>query len=359
VNACLVLAAICGPAANPPAAAPEPPTVELRLTSGEDGDAKLLEESLRRQLSDRLLQDGYRVVSGGQTASVVVWVHLGPAGARVQTRGVQERVETIAAGDPEVVALEVLQLTIALVDEHARAEAAVAAVEAATIAAAAVGAAAVGAAAVEAAAVEAAAVEDGARASSSAEELADAMRPLPARRLELADAPAEPRPSSFTLTAQGGLAVRTGGADGAFGMGLRAGRRRGIGGGLELTVIPSAGAGVRVVESMPTALLDWRIGFGRHGIAAFAAFAGLHVHHYRQDGPAGARDVRLAPSLGTTVRLAFLGSRGLVAFGGLRAGWSGGRWVHVFDGEQTWERSALLVAIELGMGWDFPWGQRA
>jgi hypothetical protein len=59
------------------------------------------------------------------------------------------------------------------------------------------------------------------------------------------------------------------------------------------------------------------------------------------------------------VRLAFLASRGLVAFGGLRAGWSGGQWIHVLDGEQTWKRSALLIGLELGAGWDFPLRRRA
>jgi hypothetical protein len=111
---------------------------------------------------------------------------------------------------------------------------------------------------------------------------------------------------------------------------------------------------------MPTALLDWTLGFGRRGIAGFGAFAGVHVHSFRHlDGAATTRGVRLAPSLGATVRLGFLGSRGLVGFGGLRAGWSGGRWVHLFDGEATWERSGLLLGLELGVGWDFPWRTRA
>src|SRR5262245_61440429 len=55
----------------------EPPastqtTVELRVTSVDDGDAKLLEQLLMRQLGDRLLEDGYRVVPAGDAASVRV-----------------------------------------------------------------------------------------------------------------------------------------------------------------------------------------------------------------------------------------------------------------------------------------------
>lgn len=408
-------------------------TVELRVTSVDDGDAQRLEQSLRHALSDRLLQDGYRVVPGGTAASVGIWVHLDRAGARVSAHGEEERVEVIAAGDPEVVELEVLQLTTALVDEvrplepvarpavalqidgtvvdpelrerlqvgllerghaltrnpvptdvrlcvaadgdelrvHATAgdRACDAEAPARRVAAAPTvdlrrgrlldeaTAALAGWSPTATAAATTTPVEPATIGDPSPIVLAPrtSSAPVPAR----VEAPAEERPSSLAIDFHGGVVSRVGGLDGAFGLRLRAGRRRGLGGGLDLTVIPSAGAGTRVTEAMPTALLDWTLGFGRHGIAALGVVAGLHVHHFRQGGSTGDRGGRLAPSLGTTVRLGYLGTRGLLAFGGLRAGWSGGQWMHLLDGEITWERSALLVGLELGVGWDLQWRRRA
>jgi hypothetical protein len=327
VSPCFVLAALYGSAAEPPPAVAQP-TVELRLTSADDGQAKLLEDALRRALSDRLLQDGYRVVPGGQAASVAIWVHLGPEGARVRAQGLEERIETVAGGDPEVVVLEVLQLTTALVDEvrplepvdrpavalqvegrgadpelrerlqvgllergHAltrtpgSADArlcVVAAVDAVRVHATAgdraceVGAAAsrvVAAQSLELGRVllldEATAVLDerarelattGAAtaanestASSRAAEEAATEVPVPSPLREPAraeardEAPDEARAPSVAITVHGGFVARVGGTDGAFGLRLRAGRRRGLGGGLELTVVPSAGESVRVV----------------------------------------------------------------------------------------------------------------
>ncbi|HLT38449.1 MAG TPA: hypothetical protein VK034_19315 [Enhygromyxa sp.] len=100
--------------ANPPA---EQSTVELRVTSVDDGEAKLLEQVLLRQLGDRLLEDGYRVVPAGEPANVRVWIHLGADEAIVETRGIGRSVERVADGDPQVMALELQQLTTALVDE--------------------------------------------------------------------------------------------------------------------------------------------------------------------------------------------------------------------------------------------------
>lgn len=440
MSPCLVLAALCGSAAGPLHAGPSPavaqPTVELRLTSADDGQAKLLEDALRRALSDRLLQDGYRVVPGGQAASVAIWVHVGPEGVRVRAQGQAERVETVAGGDPQVVALEVLQLTTALVDEvrplepvdrpavalqvegqgtdpelrerlqvgllergHAltrtpgSADARLCVVAAGDAVRVHVTA---GERACEAGAASrvvaaqslelgrvmlldeaTAALAERARelatngaetaasertASSSAAEEAATAVPVPSPPPEPARVKArdEAWAPSVAITVHGGFVARVGGTDGALGLRLRAGRRRGFGGGLELTVVPSASESVRVVETMPEVLFDWTLGFGRRGIAGFGTFAGLHVHSFRhRDDAAATRGVRLAPGLGATVRLGFLGKRGLVGFGGLRAGWSGGRWVHVFDGEPTWERSGLLVGLELGAGWDFPWRARA
>lgn len=435
VNPCLVLAAICGSAASPPAHGQT--TVELRFTSVDDGDTKLLEQSLRRELSDRLLQDGYRLVPDGEVASVGVWVHLGPEGARVQTRGTSQRVETVATGDPKVVVLEVLQLTTALVDEVRpdtgsdqpavvldlsgqphdpqleerlqigllergfaltrqstgadRRLCIVAAGDDVTVHVTA-GDRACGPSDVMTEVAFGETVEhsralllDG--AASALDEWEDAQSalgsepesvlPPPPERAEVSpDTPgAEPEPASepepapefaptsiserrvvATLAAHGGALGRMAGIDGLIGLRLRVGRRRGIGGGLELSVVPSSVEDLRIVEVMPTAVFDWRLAFARRGFAALGAVAGVHVHDFRHRGIADSGGVRVAPSLGTTVRLALQSSQGIIVFGGLRAGWSGGQWVHVVDGVPVWKRSALMVGLEVGMGWDFPWG---
>src|SRR5690606_15523817 len=175
-----------------------------------------------------------------------------------------------------------------------------------------------------------------------------------------AEPPTEPerRPVSLAVTASGGVFGRAGGADPLIDVGLRAGRRRGVGGGLALAIVPSRAESLRIIEYLPSAALDWRLGFARRGLAVLAAFAGVHVHRYVHERSGAEPGLRLGPSVGASVRLAYLGSRGALLFGGVRAGWSGGRWVHLVDGEPSWRRSGVLIGVELGAGWDFEVGGR-
>jgi hypothetical protein len=163
---------------------------------------------------------------------------------------------------------------------------------------------------------------------------------------------AEPIPS-LTIAANGGVFGRTGGADPAIGMELRGGRQRGLGGGVGFAVVPSRAEGLRVIDYVPTAEFDWRLGFAGRGLAILGVFAGAHVHSYAYENASAERGTRVGPSVGASVRLAYLGRRGLLLFGGLRAGWSGGRWVHLADGEPILRRTGLMVGAELGAGWDF------
>lgn len=428
----LALAAVCGPTA---AAVPPGATVELRVTSVDDADAKLLEVLLRRRLTDRLLQDGHRLLPPSEEADVEVWVHLDETGARVEAQGDAPRSETIAAGDPELVILETLQLTTTLVDEVQPSETtSVRAVslegeapepqwrerlqvgllergfglttrptaadlrlcvategELTTVHATS------GASTCEDAAstqlvprgdtaerssvllLDAAARVLGQRQVSDQIAVVEALTavasvPRPEGRRPPESSPTEPAPAfavgserpapplppaegSVAVSAHGGVVGRTGGVDGIVGLRVRAGRRRGLGGGVELLVVPSSAENLSIVEVVPAGLFDWRVGVGRRGQVALGTFAGLHIHDYRWDLPGGGGR-RLAPSVGTTIRLGMLGRRGLLAFGGLRAGWSGGRWVHVLDGRTSWRRSALLIGIEAGVGWDIAWGRR-
>ncbi|PCC68595.1 hypothetical protein SAMN02745121_05269 [Nannocystis exedens] len=402
-------------------APPTPPetSVELRVTSVDDGAAKLLEQALVQRLGARLLEDGYRVVPAGRAAGVRVWVHLEATGATIETRGTTLRIETVPAGDPALVSLEIQQLTTALVDEvepsPAEAEPAVA-LEVTGAAAdpelrerlqrgllgrgfaltrrpgaddrrLCVAVADSGEARVhvvggssrcaeEAAAVPVPAGETVARGRelllAGAAAALDAVVPEPApwqgatatnvaappamaSRKESpageAVAPAERDAPVFTIAAHGGLLARTGGpVDGLVGFGLRVGRRRGLGGVIDCVVVPSRAEQLRVVEAAPTAALDWRIGAGTRGVVALGLFAGVHLHHYAQTG--GARDTRVGASAGATVRVGWLGRRGALLFAGLRAGWSGGRWVHVHDAEVSWRRAGLVLGLELGAGWD-------
>ncbi|WAS91218.1 hypothetical protein [Nannocystis punicea] len=401
-------------------APPMPPetSVELRVTSVDDGAAKLLEQALVQRLGARLLEDGYRVVPAGRAAGVRVWVHLEATGATVETRGATQRIETVPAGDPALVSLEVQQLTTALVDEvqpgPAEPQAAVAieltgapadpelrerlqrgllgrgfaltrrpgAVDRRLCVA--VGEA--GEARVHVVAGDRGCAEEGSAAVIPAGEtvargrellLAGATAaleavvpaPVPWRGATATIPPAAPRRESpqsppvespqsgdsrewtLTLAAHGGMMARTGGpVDGSVGLGVRAGRRRGLGGAIDCIVVPSRGEALRVVEVVPTAALDWRIGVGERGVVALGLFAGAHLHHYAQAG--GVRDTRVGTSAGATVRLGWLGRRGALLFAGLRAGWSGGRWVHVHDTGTSWRRSGLMLGLEAGVGWD-------
>jgi hypothetical protein len=162
-----------------------------------------------------------------------------------------------------------------------------------------------------------------------------------------------PRPASVTVAAFGGVLGRGGGTDPAFGVELRAGRRRGLGGSLALTVAPSRAEQLRVVEYLPTATFDWRLGFAARGLAMLGVFAGAHVHTYSYSRVSTEHGTRVSASGGVSVRMGFLAHRGALLFGGVRAGWSGGQWVHLANGDPSWRRSSVMVGVELGVGWDF------
>lgn len=123
-----------------------------------------------------------------------------------------------------------------------------------------------------------------------------------------------------------------------------------------LAIVPSRADQLRVIEYVPTAIFDGRLPFARRGLAMLGVFAGVHVHDYWYVDGSGERGVRVGPSVGASARLAYLGSRGVLLFGGVRAGWSGGRWIHLVDGEPSWRRSGVVVGVELGAGWDFMLG---
>ncbi|MDC0672415.1 hypothetical protein [Nannocystis radixulma] len=399
--------------------APPPPqtSVELRVTSVDDGAAKLLEQALVQRLGARLLEDGYRVVPAGRAAGVRVWVHLEATGATIETRGATLRIETVPAGDPALVSLEIQQLATALVDEVEPGPAEPQPAVALELSGAprdpelrerlqrgllgrgfaltrqpnaddrrlCVAVADSGEARVhvvggdrscddESSAVQVPAGETVARGREIllAEVAAalDAVVPepvpwqdssatiRPVSASESSQSPSaessessDPRALVFTVAAHGGVLARTGGPiDGLAGFGVRVGRRRGLGGAIDCIVVPSRAEGLRVVEAVPTAALDWRIGFAERGVVALGLFAGVHLHHYAQTG--GARDTRVGASAGATVRLGWLGRRGALLFAGLRAGWSGGNFVHVYDTAVSWRRSDMVLGLEFGAGWD-------
>ncbi|MBZ5710152.1 hypothetical protein [Nannocystis pusilla] len=401
--------------------APPPPqtSVELRVTSVDDGAAKLLEQTLVQRLGARLLEDGYRVVPAGRVAGVRVWVHLEATGATIETRGAGLRIETVPAGDPALVSLEIQQLATALVDEvepgPAEPQPAVALELSGAprdpelrerlqrgllgrgfaltrspnagdrrlcVAVADSGEARVHvvggdgscddessaatqvpagetvargreillaevAAALDAVVPEPVPWEGQGATIRPAPSVSESSQPAPAESSESSD----PRALVFTVAAHGGVLARTGGpVDGLAGFGVRVGRRRGLGGAIDCIVVPSGAEGLRVVEAAPTAAIDWRLGFAERGVVALGLFAGVHLHHYAQTG--GARDTRVGASAGATVRLGWLGRRGALLFAGLRAGWSGGNWVHVYDTAISWRRSDLVLGLEFGAGWD-------
>ena len=100
---------------------------------------------------------------------------------------------------------------------------------------------------------------------------------------------------------------------------------------------------------IPTAAIDWRLGFRERGVVTLGAFAGVHVHTW-EDAAGGGR--RPGPSLGVAAGFGAIGRRGALFFGGVRAGWSGQSAVHTVSGAAVWRRSPLLVALTLGVGWD-------
>jgi hypothetical protein len=403
---------------GPPAPAMSPQTtVELRVSAVDDGAVQLLEQALLRQLGDRLLADGHRLVPAGHAAGVRVWIHLEVDRVTIDARGAVQRGETVAGGDPVLVGLEVQQLTTALVEEVQPASAAPQPAVVLDLSGAAAdpelrvrlqngllargvaltrrpnaddrrlcvvvepsGAAQVhvtggagactgdpspariaGGETVERAremlldqavgslAAHAARVAPVAAPPPDEQEVAPRVRSGP----RLVAAPIVPRPVSVGFAAHGGVLGRVGGGpDGLVGLAVRAGRRRGIGGGVELTLVPSRAERLRVLETLPTAVLDWRIGVRERGLVVLGLFAGPHLHSYVQAGSNGARATRVGVSAGATIRLGWLGRRGALLFAGLRTGWSGGRWTHIVDGGVSWRRSGMVLGLEVGAGWD-------
>ena len=429
-------------------------SVELHVSAVEEGEAILLEQTLLRRLGDRLLEDGYRVVPTGQDASVRIWVHLHGEGARIEVWGQGHRIEEVPGGDPRLVALEIQQLSTALIDavqpEPAELEpgsdlpvAAVAAVAVELVGEASdpelrervqagllergfsltrtpgagdlrlcmawpdvkdevppqevplrlhvvAGAASCEADADVESVVEAPSVDlrrelvfdAGARALRTWASLHPGPEEAaPAQDADPAQAPAElpvaehtgskpeqpaadegvvPEPAlderaqlALSLDARAGLLVRSGGVDPSVGAQLRIGRRRGVGGGLELLVMPSAAAGVRVTEIAPSAAFDWRVPFASRGVVTLGALAGVHFHHYAFEQPSVEGGLRVGPTVAARAGLAYTGARGLLVFGGLRGGWFGGDWAHVDGAELSWRRAPLGLGAHLGVGWDF------
>lgn len=407
-------------------APPDPPrSVELRVSAVDEGEALLLEQSLERELGERLLEDGHRLVPAGAPARVRVWIHVGSEVTTIEVRGRERRVEPVPSGARELVGLEIQQLTSALIDEVGPAELDAAPGEALVLelvgrddpplrAALQTGLLARGHALAREPApgdlrvcIDLAAGDAGVTLLDAAQACPAALPSEPASASEapelvrerlldrtqaLLDAhvaaetstpsttpsaasdeqplaepeahageqpPTRPRTSrhALALTAHAGGLARSGGPlDPLFGAGLRAGRRRGLGGGLEASLVPSRATDLRVLETTAHALFDGRIAFARRGavagIVVLGLLAGVHLHRYQQTAQNGARATLASPSLATVARVALLRG-GLLVFGGLRAGWSGGRWVHLDAGKASWRRSASFVGLELGVGWDW------
>ncbi|MEZ4453276.1 MAG: hypothetical protein R3B09_27685 [Nannocystaceae bacterium] len=182
------------------------------------------------------------------------------------------------------------------------------------------------------------------------------------RRPEAVTPPPEPaiapkdRRLSAAIVAHGGLAARNDAPDPLVRAELRVGRRRGLGGSIDVGLIPSRAPGLRILDVVPTAALDWRLGFRERGVVALGAFAGVHVHTWRGEGDDAGR--RVGPSVGVAAGFGAIGRRGPLFFGGVRAGWSGRGWTHTTGGAALWRRGPLLVALTLGVGWDLG-GRRA
>lgn len=398
-------------------------SVELRVSAVDEGEALLLEQSLERELGDRLLEDGHRLVPAGTPAQVQVWIHVAHEVTTIDVRGRERRIEPVPSGPLELVGLEIQQLSSALIDEVGVAEPAAASPAGALVIELVGGDEAMRRAlqsgllarghalsrvpapgdlrvcidfdageegvTIVAAELPCPAPRPSAAPTELAPELArerlldrtaalldarvaptqgDALAPseppasLPVHHEPAADPPPTaarlPLHSLALVLHAGGLARTGGPIDPLFGGSVRVGRRVGVGGGLEASVMPSRATGLRVLEATTHALFDARIAFGRRraleGVVLLGLLAGVHVHHYRQTVATGNADTFAGPSFATVARVGLLRG-GLLVFGGLRAGWSGGRWVHLAGGKASWRRSSTFVGLELGVGWDWAW----
>jgi len=151
-----------------------------------------------------------------------------------------------------------------------------------------------------------------------------------------------------------GVATRGPNADALIQAGWRAGKIRGVGGRLSLSVVPSSGENIRVVDSRLVIGPDWELKAGERGHVDFAALVGTDIHTFAV-GDRTAADVAFAAELPVSYAYTLRGSARLHLV--VTPGISTTTWEHrsgvARDDRIRWARPSwrIGVGVAISHGW--------
>jgi hypothetical protein len=140
-------------------------------------------------------------------------------------------------------------------------------------------------------------------------------------------------------------------ADAAVGTSLRVGREPGLGGLLDVVVLPTSAPDISIFESSVTGGPSYALALSPSVALQLQALGGVQVHRYRQRGAAPGVRVDWTAELPVGVSLQV--ARGLQIDLMVRAGLSGRPREHRVDDMVVWSRSAWRIGGSVGLsyGW--------
>lgn len=176
--------------------------------------------------------------------------------------------------------------------------------------------------------------------------------PVPAAGLTAErEPPADGRGLAVRLGARTGIFGRLTAADAAVGSSLRVGGEPGLGGIVDVLLVPTSAPDVSILETSVSGGLAWTIGLSRTVALQLQGLGGAQVHRFRQRGadPGIRVDWTAELPVGVSLRVA----RGLQIDLMVRAGRSGRAREHRVDDVVVWSRSAWRIGGSVGLsyGW--------
>jgi hypothetical protein len=185
--------------------------------------------------------------------------------------------------------------------------------------------------------------------------MAAAIEPLdatPATGLLAEREPAsEGRGVAVRLGARTGIFGRLTAADAAVGTSLRVGSEPGVGGIIDVLVVPTSAPDISILETSVSGGLGGTIGLSRTVALELQGLGGVAVHRFRQRGaePGVRADFTVELPVGVSLRV----SRGLQIDLMVRGGRSGRAREHRVDDVVVWSRSAWRIGGSVGLsyGW--------
>ena len=159
-----------------------------------------------------------------------------------------------------------------------------------------------------------------------------------------------PPRAGLRLGMEGGIVARAPTVDATVRTRVRAGAYDGVGGRLELAVIPSSNANIRVVDTILAVGPDWQHRLGKRGGVHLAATVGADIHTYAIDSWSAA-DVSWVCGLPLSASVALRGDTRMHL--SVLPEVTGVATTHDVNGDEIWRRSAWRIGAAVGFsyGW--------